>query len=122
MPLVIDKVLDERNYGKLQGLDKEEVKKQYGQKQVHLWRRSWNQAPPNGESLKDVYNRAIPFYKKNIEKDLKEGKNVLVVASHNSLRAIIKYIEKISNKDIADVEMVFAGSKEYQFDNGIYKK
>ncbi len=122
LPLVIDKVLDERNYGKLQGLDKEEVKKQYGQKQVHLWRRSWNQAPPNGESLKDVYNRAIPFYKKNIEKDLKEGKNVLVVASHNSLRAIIKYIEKISNKDIADVEMVFAGSKEYQFDNGIYKK
>ncbi len=121
LPLVINKALDERNYGKLQGLNKEEVKKKYGLKQVHLWRRSWEQAPPNGESLKDVYNRAIPFYKKNIEKDLKQGKNILVVASHNSLRAIIKYIEKISNKDIADVEMAFAGSKEYQFDNGIYK-
>ncbi len=117
LPLVINKALDERNYGKLQGLNKEEVKKKYGPKQVHLWRRSWNQAPPNGESLKDVYNRAIPFYKKNIEKDLKQGKNILVVASHNSLRAIIKYIEKISDKDIADVEIAFAGSKEYEFKN-----
>lgn len=113
--IIEDKALDERNYGKLQGLNKDEVKKQYGQEQVRLWRRSWDQAPPGGESLKDVYNRAVPFYKKYIENDLKQGKNVLVVASHNSLRAIVKYIEKISDKDIIDVEMPFGGLKEYNF-------
>src|SRR4030043_913390 len=91
LPLVVDKALDERNYGKLQGLNKDEMKKKYGEKQVKLWRRSWDQAPPEGESLKDVFDRAVPFYKKYVEKDLKERKNVLVVASHNSLRALVKY-------------------------------
>lgn len=113
LPIVIDKALDERNYGKLQGLNKDEVKKQYGEEQVNLWRRSWGQAPPGGESLKDVHNRVIPFYKKNIEKDLKEGKNVLVVASHNSLRALIKYIEKISDDDIINVEILVGELKIY---------
>ncbi|OGZ19250.1 MAG: 2,3-bisphosphoglycerate-dependent phosphoglycerate mutase, partial [Candidatus Nealsonbacteria bacterium RBG_13_38_11] len=95
VPIVIDKALDERNYGKLQGLNKDEMKKKYGEEQVKLWRRSWDQEPPEGESLKDVYNRAVPFYKKYVEKDLKEGKDVLIVASHNSLRALIKYLENI---------------------------
>jgi 2,3-bisphosphoglycerate-dependent phosphoglycerate mutase len=113
LPVVIDKALDERNYGKLQGLNKGEVKKQYGEEQVQLWRRSWNQAPPGGESLKDVYKRVIPFYRKYIERDLKEEKNVLVVASHNSLRALVKYIEKISDKDIAGFEMPTGTIKEY---------
>ena len=67
LPVVIDKSLDERNYGQLQGLNKNEVKKQYGEEQVKLWRRSWNQAPPGGESLKDVYNRVVPFCRKYIE-------------------------------------------------------
>lgn len=115
LPIVIDKALDERNYGKLQGLNKDEVKKQYGQEQVKLWRRSWDQAPPGGESLKAVYNRAVPFYKKNIEKNLKEGKNVLVVASHNSLRALVKYIEKIPDKDIVGLEIPYGGIIEYRF-------
>jgi len=105
IPIIVDKALDERNYGKLQGLNKDEVKKQYGEEQVRLWRRSWDQAPPGGESLEDVYNRAIPFFQKYIEKDLKDGKNVLVVASHNSLRSFIKYIEKISDNDIINIEI-----------------
>ena len=115
LPIVIDKALDERNYGKLQGLNKDEVKKQYGEEQVKLWRRSWDQAPPEGESLKNVFERTVPFFQKYIEKDLKEGKNVLVVASHNSLRALVKYLEKISDENIANFEMPTASFKEYNF-------
>ena len=113
LPVVVDRALDERNYGKLQGLNKEEIKKQYGQEQVKLWRRSWDEAPPEGESLKDVHNRVIPFYQNNIEKDLKEGKNVLVVASHNSLRALVKYLENISDEDISDLEIPPGSLREY---------
>lgn len=115
LPIIINKALDERNYGKLQGLNKNETKKKYGEKQVKLWRRDWDEAPPEGESLKDVFNRAVPFYKKYIEKDLKEGKNLLIVASHNSLRALIKYLEKISDKDIIDLEIPTGSLKEYDF-------
>ena len=115
VPIVIDKALDERNYGKLQGLNKDEVKKQYGEEQVKLWRRSWDQAPPRGESLKDVFDRAVPFYQKYIEKDLNEGKNVLVVASHNSLRALVKYLENISDEEIINLEIPTGSLKEYNF-------
>lgn len=122
LPVIIDKALDERNYGELQGLNKDEVKKQYGEDQVKLWRRSYNVAPPGGESLEDVYNRAVPFFKNYIEKDLEDGKNVLVVASHNSLRAIIKYIENISDEKIIDLEIPFGALIKYQFDNNQYNK
>ncbi|MBU1993064.1 2,3-diphosphoglycerate-dependent phosphoglycerate mutase [Patescibacteria group bacterium] len=117
LPVAADKALNERNYGKLQGLNKEEVKKQFGEKQVRLWRRSWDAAPPEGESLKDVYRRTTPFFRKHIEADLKKGKNVLVVASHNSLRAIVKYIEKITENDIINLEIPYAGLLEYEFDD-----
>jgi 2,3-bisphosphoglycerate-dependent phosphoglycerate mutase len=113
LPIVIDKALDERNYGKLQGLNKDEVKKQYGEEQVQLWRRSWNQAPPGGESLKDVHKRVILFYQKYIEKDIKQGKNVLVVASHNSLRALVKYLDNISDEEISNLEIPTGTIKEY---------
>ncbi|MFH1714521.1 MAG: 2,3-diphosphoglycerate-dependent phosphoglycerate mutase [Candidatus Nealsonbacteria bacterium] len=115
LPVVIDKALDERNYGKFQGLNKDEVKKQYGEEQVRLWRRSWDSAPPEGESLKDVFDRVEPFYKEHIEKELKEGKNVLVVASHNSLRALVKYLEKISDEDIINLEIPTGSMREYNF-------
>ena len=113
VPIIIDKALDERNYGILQGLNKDEMKEKYGEEQVKLWRRSWNQAPPEGESLEDVFNRVVPFYRRYIEKDLKEGKNVLIVASHNSLRALVKYLDKISNEDIISFEMPTGGLREY---------
>jgi len=122
LPIIIDKALDERNYGELQGLNKDEVKKQYGEEQVRLWRRSYSVAPPGGESLKDVYERTVPFFKKYIEEDLKAGKNVLVVASHNSLRAIVKYIENIPDEKIIDLELPFGALIKYEFDNGKYKK
>jgi len=115
--------LNERYYGELQGANKEEAIRKYGAEKIKLWRRSYNLAPPKGESLKDVYKRTVPFFKKYIEKDLKEGKNVLIVASHNSLRAIIKYLEKISDQDIINLEIDYGALLEYQVDKqGIVKK
>jgi len=122
LPVVIDKALDERNYGTLQGLNKEETIEKYGKEQVHLWRRSYTVAPPGGESLKDVFKRAVPFFKKYAEKDLKGGKNVLVVASHNSLRAIVKYIENISDEKIIDLELPFGALVKYDFAGDKYTK
>ena len=112
--------LNERYYGKIQGLNKEETIKKYGEETVHQWRRGWAVAPSGGESEKDVYKRAVPFYKKFIEKDLKGGKNVLVVASHNSLRAIVKYVEKISDEKIIDLELPFGSLTKYEFDGKNY--
>lgn len=122
IPVFVSETLNEKYYGKLQGLNKDEVKAEYGEEQVRLWRRSYNVAPPKGESLKDVYKRAVPFYKKYIEKDLRAGKDVLVVASHNSLRAIVKYIENISDEKIIEVEIAFGALLQYEFNGGLYKK
>lgn len=122
LPIIINKAFDERNYGKLQGLNKDEVKKQYGAEQVKLWRRSYTIAPPEGESLEDVYKRSVPFYKKYVEEDLKSGKNVLVVASHNSLRAIVKYLENISDEKIIDLELPFGALVRYEFKDGSYSR
>ena len=118
----VSEKLNERYYGELQGLNKQDTIKKYGEEQVHLWRRSYDIAPPGGESEKDVYKRTMPFYKKYIEKDLKAGKNVLVVASHNSLRAIVKYVENISDEKIIDLELPFGALIKYNFDGTSYKK
>lgn len=91
----------------------------YGNELVHLWRRSYGVRPPAGESLRDVCRRTKPFYEKFIRQDLKNGKNVLVVASHNSLRSIVKNIEKISDTDIINLEIPFAGLIEYDLDNNL---
>ncbi len=122
MPVYISEALNERYYGKLQGLNKAEIIKKYGQDKVHQWRRSFKQRPPGGETLKDVFNRAVPFYKKYVEKDLKQGKNVLMVVSHNSARALIKYIEKIADKDIIKVEVAYGGLTVYDFDKSLNLK
>jgi 2,3-bisphosphoglycerate-dependent phosphoglycerate mutase len=106
--------LNERHYGSLEGLNKKEIAKKYGKEKVRLWRRSYEVAPPGGgESLKDVYERVVPFYKKHIEKELKKGKNVLVVSSHNSLRALMKYIDKIPDEDIINLEVDYGGLVKY---------
>jgi len=124
MPVYVTENLNERHYGKLEGLDKKKTMKKYGEKKVHLWRRSYEVAPPGGgESLKDVYKRAVPFYKKYIEKDLKKGKNILVVGSHNSLRALIKHLEKISDQDVINLEVDYGGLIKYEFSSkGIARK
>ena len=114
IPAYVSEALNERYYGKLQGLNKEAMMRKYGFEKVHFWRRSFKQGPPGGESLEDVFKRAVPFYRKYIEKDLKKGKNVLIVASHNSLRALIKYLEKISDEDIMNFEIPAGEFKEYE--------
>ena len=121
IPVFVSEALNERYYGRLQGLNKKETMKKYGKEKVRLWRRSYKVTPPGGESLADVVKRTTPFYKKYIEKDLKGGKNVLVVASHNSIRAIIKYIEKIPDRDIINTEVPFGGLLQYKSDKGIYR-
>ena len=80
IPLEKDKALNERMYGDLQGLNKDECRKKFGEEQVHLWRRSYDIPPPNGESLKDTADRTLPYYKLKIEPELKAGDNILVVA------------------------------------------
>ncbi|OGZ65928.1 MAG: hypothetical protein A3C58_00405 [Candidatus Staskawiczbacteria bacterium RIFCSPHIGHO2_02_FULL_34_10] len=122
LPVFVTEILNERFYGILQGLNKKEVSEKYGEAQVKLWRRSYDIAPPKGESLKDVCKRVNPFFKKYIEKDLKNGKNVLVVASHNSLRAIVKHIENISDSEIANVELPFGSLAGYEFSEGKFIK
>ncbi|EJU22893.1 phosphoglycerate mutase 1 family [Peptoanaerobacter stomatis] len=122
--------LNERHYGALQGLNKAETAKKYGDEQVHIWRRSFDVPPPplddddernvkfdpkyknlnpsdlpKGESLKDTINRVIPFWDSDISKDIKEGKNVIIAAHGNSLRALIKYLLNIDNKRILDLNL-----------------
>ena len=122
LPVYISEALNERYYGKLQGLNKAKAMRRFGKDKVHLWRRSFKKRPPGGESLKDVIKRTTPFYRKYIEKDLKQGKNVLVVASHNASRAVIKHIEKIADKDIIKVEMAYGELRVYNFKEGVYIK
>lgn len=119
LTVYVSENLNERYYGNLQGLDKSETIEKYGEEKVRLWRRSYNIAPPGGESLKNVFKRTSPFYKKYIESDLKKGENILIVASHNSLRAIAKYLENISDKDIVNFEIPFAGLVEYDLDHNL---
>ena len=122
IPVYISEALNERYYGKLQGMNKDLAKKKYGEKRVQAWRRGYSTPPLGGESLKDTFERTVPFFKKHIERDLKKGKNVLVVASHNSLRAIMKYVEKISDEDIFRKEIPYGGILEYDFDKKLNLK
>jgi 2,3-bisphosphoglycerate-dependent phosphoglycerate mutase len=108
--------LAERYYGDLQGLNKAETMKKYGENQVHLWRRSYDINPPHGESLKNTCERTIPYYQKKIEPELQAGKNVLIVAHGNSLRSITKYVENISDENIPKVEIPTGVPIVYTFD------
>ncbi|PPR47245.1 MAG: 2,3-bisphosphoglycerate-dependent phosphoglycerate mutase [Alphaproteobacteria bacterium MarineAlpha5_Bin9] len=100
-----DNSLNERDYGKLVGLNKKETAKEFGKKQVHIWRRSYDVAPPGGESLKEVVERVNSFYIKNIESNIKNNKNVLVVAHGNSLRALLICIKMFKPKEISKIEI-----------------
>ena len=108
--------LDERDYGDYTGKNKWEVEKTLGEEEFKKIRRSWDYPVPNGESLKMVYDRAVPYFLKKILPYVRDGKNVLVVAHGNSLRALIKYIEGISDEKIADVEMPFGAVIIYDVD------
>ncbi len=100
-----NQALNERNYGDLAGLNKDDARKRWGDEQVHIWRRSYDIPPPGGESLKDTGERVLPFFMKEILPHICEGKNVLVAAHGNSLRSLIKFLDNISNEDIVKLEI-----------------
>lgn len=111
--------LNERHYGDLQGADKAETAAKYGDEQVHIWRRSYDIAPPNGESLKDTADRVIPYFEKEIIPQLKAGKNIIITAHGNSLRALIMYLEKMTPEQILKFEIPTGVPRKYNLDNDL---
>ena len=105
LPVYPCSLLDERFYGELQGLNKTETAAKFGKEQVQLWRRSYDVAPPGGESLEDTVKRTVPFFRDRILKHLIAGDNVLIAAHGNSLRSIIKELENLSEEEIVKVEL-----------------
>lgn len=108
--------INERDYGEYTGLNKWEVKEQVGEEAFNGIRRNWDYPVPGGETLKDVYGRAVPFLKEVVLPQLKAGKNILLVAHGNSIRSLMKYIEQISDLDIAHTEMIFGTILIYDLD------
>jgi len=105
LPVARDAALNERDYGDLTAKNKWDIQKQYGDEQFVKWRRSWDYPVPGGETLKDVHARVVPYYQQHILPDLKAGKNVVVSAHGNSLRALVKYLDKISDQDVPSLEI-----------------
>ena len=103
--VIKDITLNERNYGDLAGLNKDEARKKWGEDQVHIWRRSFDVPPPGGESLKDTAERVLPYFKENIIPELLGGLNILVAAHGNSLRALVMELEEISPEEIVKLEI-----------------
>lgn len=113
LAVTYDQALNERMYGDLQGLDKAETAKKFGDAQVKVWRRSYDIAPPKGESLKDTAERVIPYFEKEIAPKLKTGKNIVIAAHGNSLRALIMYLEKMTPEQILEFEIGTAVPRVY---------
>ena len=116
IPTISDQCLNERNYGDLAGLNKDEARKKWGNDQVHEWRRSYDIPPPGGESLKDTAERVLPYFENNIIPDLQKGLNVLITAHGNSLRALVMNLEKIHSEEIVKLEIATGIPLIYKFD------
>ncbi|HVD99024.1 MAG TPA: 2,3-bisphosphoglycerate-dependent phosphoglycerate mutase [Cytophagaceae bacterium] len=119
LPISISEALDERMYGELQGLNKSDTIRKFGTKQVELWRRSYDVRPPGGESLKDTYERVIPYYQTQVEPELRKDKHILIVAHGNSLRALIMYLENISPEAIVEINIATGVPRVYSMDSGL---
>jgi 2,3-bisphosphoglycerate-dependent phosphoglycerate mutase len=118
IPIYSSYKLNERFYGKLQGINKDVARKKWGKPQVFEWRRSYDTKPPGGESLKDTVKRAVPYFKSEVIPNLKKGKNVIVSAHGNSLRGIIKYIDKISSEEISHLDLRMGIPIVYKYSKG----
>ena len=105
LPTRQDQRLNERDYGDLSGLNKDEARQRWGEKQVHIWRRSFDVPPPGGESLKDTAERVLPYYQAQIWPEVAAGRNVLVAAHGNSLRALIMRLEGLTGEQIVAREL-----------------
>jgi len=116
--VIKDQSLNERNYGDLAGLNKDEAREKWGEKQVHIWRRSFDVPPPGGESLKNTAERVLPYFKREIMPKVKEGLNILVAAHGNSLRALVMELEKISSEEIVKLEIATGDPLTYEYSDG----
>ena len=105
IPVTKDLALNERDYGDLSGLNKDDARAKWGEEQVHIWRRSYDIAPPGGESLKDTLARTLPYYVTEIQPRVLRGERVLVAAHGNSLRALVMVLEKLSPEQILKREI-----------------
>lgn len=116
---IYNEALNERMYGDLQGLNKADTAAKYGDAQVKIWRRSYDVPPPNGESLKDTAARVIPYFESEIIPKLKLGKNIIIAAHGNSLRALIMYLEKMTPEQILEFEIGTGVPRVYELDNNL---
>ncbi len=122
VPVIRCLELNERMYGKLQGLNKQETIEKFGDAQVKIWRRSFDVAPPNGESLEMTAKRSIPYFVQKIVPLLKDGKNVFVSAHGNSLRAIVMHLDNLSKAEVLDLEIATGEPIIYEYENGKFTK
>ncbi len=118
IPVEKNLALNERHYGELQGLDKAETAKKFGDEQVKIWRRSYDIAPPGagGESLKDTAARTLPYFKSRILSEIKNGKNVIVAAHGNSLRSIVMDLDRLTKEQVLELNLATAVPIVYQID------
>jgi 2,3-bisphosphoglycerate-dependent phosphoglycerate mutase len=116
LPVIRDQALNERHYGDLQGLNKADTAARYGDEQVHIWRRSFATPPPNGEALKDTAARTLPFFERAIMGDIRQGKNVLVVAHGNSNRAIVMQLDQLAEEEVPGLELATGVPLVYELD------
>jgi len=116
IPVEKDKALNERMYGELQGLNKAETAKKYGEAQVKIWRRSYDVPPPGGESLKDTAERVLPYYEQTIKPYLLKGETILVAAHGNSLRALIMELEQLSREQVLELNIPTGAPLLYELD------
>lgn len=122
IPVYAASQLNERMYGILQGLNKQEMVEKYGPDQVHIWRRSFDVAPPGGESLKMTAERAIPYFHGSIVPLLQENKNVLIAAHGNSLRSIVMFIEGLSEEEVLHLELDTGEPRIYDYEDHVFKR
>ena len=115
--IIENKALNERFYGDLQGLNKDECRQKWGAEQVQIWRRSYDVGPPGGESLKETGERVLPYYLSEIYRLILDGKNVLVAAHGNSLRSLIKHLDKLSADEIVKLEIPTGAPIQYIFND-----
>ena len=122
--IIKNEALNERNYGSLAGLNKDDARKKWGDDQVHIWRRSFDIPPPDGESLKDTAERVLPYFKSEIMPKVIEGSSILIAAHGNSLRSLIMDLDSISSEEIVNLEIPTGAPIQYIFneDGSINKK
>jgi 2,3-bisphosphoglycerate-dependent phosphoglycerate mutase len=121
-PMVKHDDLRERDYGDLTGLNKDETRKKFGDEQVHIWRRSYDVRPPGGESLKDVVARVQPYYEQHILPDLRKGKNILLAAHGNTLRAMLIVLGENTPENINGAEIATGVPLTFEFDGSKIKR